>query len=404
MKAAYFRLRNIMGISEWEIRPGVLNLIEGENATGKTTLLEGMKALFTKKHDATLLNEGAKKGELLLLFDDGSSLERTITAGESKTVYRDQKRAKSEPTEKFLKALHDAVTLNPISIIRMEEEELREKLLDILPLKLDAAKLQKAVECAGVRVQPDKLIGNPVKDIQALRDFIYDERTGVNRVCKERRATVSQLQGSLPPSIDAEPENLAALQASECALDNRKMEERHALEKKYAEAKEAIEDKYRPEREDLVARIAKGQALIAENARAGNTRRIIAQSETEADKLENDSQNLSKALENLAELRLGLLADCPIQGLKFGDEGTVSLDGVRWPRVNTARRMAFGLEVGVQRAKDAPVKMICLDGAEALDKNSFGSLEEGVRQLEEKGYQFFITRVLWEGELRVETK
>ena len=403
MKAAYFRLRNIMGLSEWEIRPGVMTLIEGQNATGKTTLLEGMKALFTKKHDATLLNEGAKKGELLLLFDDGTSLERTITAGTSKTVYRDENRAKSEPTEKFLKALHDAVTLNPISIIRMEEEELREKLLDILPLKLEPATLQKAVECAGIRVHPGRLTGNPVKDIQALHDFIYDERTGVNRLCKERRATASQLQGSLPPSIDAEPENLAALQASECALDNRKMEERHALEKEYAKAKEAIDDKYRPEREDLVARIAKGQALIAENARGGNTRRIIAESEKQAEELEDQSKNLSEALAQLAELRLGLLADCPIPGLKFGEDGSITLDGVPWRRVNTARKIGFGLAVGVQRAEQTPVKMLCLDDAEHLDAKNFAVLEQGVKLLAEQGYQFFVSRVR-DGELRVETK
>ncbi|MCQ4574556.1 MAG: ATP-binding protein, partial [Candidatus Brocadiales bacterium] len=71
MKVAAIKIHNILGIESLEIKPNSMTFIEGENGAGKTSVLEAIKAIIHGGHDATLLRNGADKGEIVLVLDNG---------------------------------------------------------------------------------------------------------------------------------------------------------------------------------------------------------------------------------------------------------------------------------------------------------------------------------------------
>lgn len=61
MKIAHVKISNILGIAELEFTPAGFNEISGPNGTGKTSVLEAIKAALSTGHDATLLRKGAER-------------------------------------------------------------------------------------------------------------------------------------------------------------------------------------------------------------------------------------------------------------------------------------------------------------------------------------------------------
>ena len=61
LRIAHLKISNILGIDELEFSPAGFNDIRGKNGTGKTSVLEAIKAATGKGHDATLLRKGETK-------------------------------------------------------------------------------------------------------------------------------------------------------------------------------------------------------------------------------------------------------------------------------------------------------------------------------------------------------
>ena len=79
MKVALIKIEQILGIEHLEIKPGLLTVISGKNETGKTSVLEAIKSVTTGGKDGTLLRQGAEKGSVVLVFDDGTEATRKVT-------------------------------------------------------------------------------------------------------------------------------------------------------------------------------------------------------------------------------------------------------------------------------------------------------------------------------------
>ena len=57
-----------------EVPKGEIVAIVGANGSGKTSVLETIQAVLKGGNDATLLREGAAKGEAVLVLDDGTEI------------------------------------------------------------------------------------------------------------------------------------------------------------------------------------------------------------------------------------------------------------------------------------------------------------------------------------------
>jgi hypothetical protein len=323
-------------------------------------------------------------------------------------------------------------------------------LLETIPFELDHSSLVAAVN--GLALADLQTYVANARKLQALdaiksvEDFIYKERTGINRDVKTKRAHAQELRASLGPAGDktewqAEAARLLkdlqnnasdkAVQlqqaesdygnakkdvACQCEMDrseidrqiddeisrlNRLRSERKAAvattEKnhllKLAEVHKdnlaSVEATFQPEHERLTLAHDRAQQNASQQERLKQTVVIAKQNDTEADALDVKSKAITKALDRLDALREGLLEKLPIRGLKI-EGGRAYLGGIPLEEVNTAERGKFWVRIAVMRAMAKDLGIVLIDDAEHFDSDNFAMLLDACKS---SGLQFFISRV-----------
>lgn len=406
MKVSKIKIENILGIEELEIAPGAVTVISGGNGTGKTSALEAVKAALRGGNDATLLRNGAKKGEVVLVLDDGTAVKRTVRATGTTTKVCAADGAELNGPAGRIKAIVHGESLNPVEWISAPKASRVEMLAESIPMDLD---VEKIGQICGREV--DVSAKRPLDLLDALRKEAYDERTGLSRAAREKAATAKQLSDAVAP-------------VQENAADVAELEKRRAAaEEKYAAEMRRIEGKLEGVRKDYAGRIAalrdelakiehsaeKSRSMAGEEraasvsgldaeiraareaeasaARASQARETAKKMREEADELERRADGKTAEIEALDAYRMELLAKSPLPGLEIR-EGDIFVDGVPFDRVNSARKMRIAVEVAKLRAGE--LGLICVDGAEMLDEEAFAALCEGMR---DSGLQMICTRV-----------
>jgi hypothetical protein len=84
-----------------------------------------------------------------------------------------------------------------------------------------------------------------------------------------------------------------------------------------------------------------------------------------------------------------MCSDMPIPGLDVSGN-VVTVNGVPWSQLNTAKRIQIAVQVACLRFGDAKFRPVFIDGAEALDSESMAIMD---KQLKSHGAQAFIARV-----------
>lgn len=438
MKIAHLKITNVLGIDSLEFSPGGFTAITGPNGVGKTSILEAIKAATGSGHDATLLRKGAEKGEVVLVLDDGTEIHQRVTATRTtRDVVRDGKKV-TQPGN-VIKALTDALSVNPVEFLTARKQDRVKVLLESMPLTADPAKL---TEITGIPVEASD--AHALHVIDAVRQQVYDDRTGTNRAVREKEATINQLLAAMPeaPSgVDGDEDELRAkLEQAQAARDAevKRIDDKLAGIKSESAAKiQMLKDEAQAKIDAIRADLA--QALEAERAALADTEakasrvrqkaidtfaataqplqaaiaairanrdaaakrkatlETIARMESELAELESDSRRQTQALADLDRYKSDLLSSLPIPGLEVRD-GEVFRDGVPFDRLNTAQRVRIAFEIAKLRAGE--LRLICLDGMELLDEDSLAELRS---QAEQADVQLFVTRVQGK-EFAVETE
>jgi hypothetical protein len=429
VRISQIRISNVLGIAELELSPKGYTQISGQNGTGKTSVLEAIKAALKEGHDATLLRKGAEQGEAVLVLDDGTEIIKTIKPGTSTTVVRDSDGKRMARPASVIQGLIDVLSVNPVAFLAASEKERVRVLLEAMPLKADPARL---IEITGIDTKG--VDGHALDVIETVRKQVYDDRTGTNRAVKEKEATISQLRQALPEApggIEGDEASLDADIAAAAAARDDKLGKIQAklsgLERAHHDTVDAIRTKLQADidalkaaaqlqvdqlsatldenrqraaaardkanADHLVATGPKREALAAIRAnrdaaaKRQGTLETIAQLEEHAEHLRADAERQTKALTDLDTYKGELLNNLPIPGLVVQD-GQVMRDGVPFDRLNTAQQVSIAVELAKLRAGDLGI--VCVDRIEALDKDSREALRKGAL---EAGLQLFVTRV-----------
>ena len=138
MNLIKFQIRNILGIDNLEYEPGKITTISGQNASGKTSVLEAIKGALGGGHDGTLLKNGKEEGEVVLIFDNGETLRKKINRDKSSVVFEDQEGKKMKLGASYVKEIVDSVGINPIQILTADSKARIKLLLDSVPMDLPA--------------------------------------------------------------------------------------------------------------------------------------------------------------------------------------------------------------------------------------------------------------------------
>lgn len=430
MRISHVKISNILGIAELDFSPDGFTEVSGPNGSGKTSVMEAIKSVVSGGHDATLLRNGADKGEIVLVLDDGTQLRKRVTASQSPIDVMIDGKKQGRPTD-TIKALTDTLSVNPVAFLHAPKKDRVKVLLETMPVSVDAEALSKL---SGVPVQ---ITGKgSISAIEAVRKQVYDDRTGTNRAVKEKEATINQLRLTMPPEKDG-----IALDGSEDELRQRDKElsdallaERERIRKKLegikadnraridqlkTEAQEQI-DTIRASLAASIEQIAATEAdterkaaiqgerktaefnaavepirdkiksIVADreaSARIEQTKSTIKMLEHDLAQLIEDATAQTTALESIDKYKADLLASLPIPGLVVTD-GEIYLNGVVFDRLNTASQVWIAVEIAKLRAKELGI--VCVDGLELLDPATF---EEFKARALESGLQLFVTRV-----------
>jgi len=196
MRIAKLVIKNLLGIEQLEFSAGKWTYISGPNGTGKSSILECIKAVFQGGHDATLLRVGAEKGEVMLELDDGTELTKTVRQGSSdlKARRKGESRPLPRPGE-LVKSLVDRLSNNPVEFLTADEKNRVNIFLQSMPIKVDFDKLQ---HISGIKLPENASDMHAFQLIEYVRQTVFDDRAGTNRAIHEKEHTIIQLRQAMP--------------------------------------------------------------------------------------------------------------------------------------------------------------------------------------------------------------
>lgn len=414
MKVSKIKISNILGVDEFTFEAGKFNAFTGANGSGKTSRLEAIKAALSGGHDATLLRKGATQGEVVLLLDDGASIRKKVRPTGSDIEYRDKNGVKQPTPLSKIKALSDALSVNPIEFLNAKPEKRAQILLESMPMKADPARLEKII---GSKVNcPD---GHAVDVIRMVRKNVFDERTGTNGAAKSKRATANQFRAAIPEnlvqcegdesklrtqidSIDADLDvTIGKFQAKLSNIRTKTQAEIDALMAQVNEKKSFLAEQV--SKADIAMNSAKNDAVIKKNeiknqiekinanrdaiARAKHTSDTILKMDSEAEELELLSKKQTEMIQAIDDYEKELMESLPIKGLEIKD-GMIYSDGIPFETLNTAKRVKIAVDIACLRAGE--IGLVCVDGLESLDTKSYEAFKAEAMK---SNVQMVVTRV-----------
>ncbi len=422
MNIQKIKIANLLGIEELEFSPGKFTIIEGRNGSGKTSILEAIKHALNGGHDAKLLRNGTDKGEIVLVLDDGVQLTKTVTQSKSDVKLIDKDGNRINKPQTYIDRLIDMLSVNPVQFLTADKKNRVNYLLEAIPMKITLEQLESSLNGMSGRVRDD-LSGHALEVISRIYRQFYDERTGINRALKEKTATMSQLKESVS-EINYAPDELANKLKE---LENKKgdMESKKSLfleqavnfrikkldeeEERFQEAinklrteheenknhiyehfekqKEGIQSKFDEKYLPLLSELTAFQEKQKQYASQEKTRELVEQFHKECQNLKDESERLSGALTGLENLKANLLKELPIEGLEIKD-GEIYCKDIVFDKLNTAEQVKIAVEVAKLRASELGI--ICVDGIERLDKDTFNEFKS---KAIESGLQMLVTRV-----------
>lgn len=406
-------IHNILGIEDIEIQANQLTLIEGQNASGKTSILEAVKSVLQGGADATLIRKGATGGEVVLVLDDDTLITKTIKENGSNVRVTDKIGIRQKTPQSYINKLIDKFSINPIDFLVADDKTRINLLFEALPSELDIEKLKQIEVPKELQTSFTKMIDSnlhPLTFFNTAYQVLYDNRTGINRALKEKQATVSQLAIGL---IENSPEDLKARRVKietelnkaykkkddfRDGLDKEMADKRAIIDKDYLRMLSEIEKKHEEdvrvleqEFQEKTGGLKTELAVILEQEKSIATmeanKSLKNKLSSEAEKLNQDGLLLTSALKELERLKAGLLDNLPIKNLEIKD-GIIYLNNVIFKRVNTAEQIKCAIEIA--KLKSGELKVICVDGIERLDADTFELFKQ---EAEKSGIQMIVTRV-----------
>lgn len=436
---------NIGCIESLTIEPDVLTVIEGRNATGKSTILNALRYVVEGGHDPSLLRKGAEAGKIIIILSDGVTITATITPDKTTRVIRHPQFGRISKEKEWIRSVINSVSFEPARFLTAKPADRLEIFLESLPVRLEASQLGfvpvEFLKDADLGRHPLEVIGNKTS---GLFGAAYRERTEINRVIRDKRSTASEMERNLPEEspegnwgdvlqaandeyqqLNAEAreiiqtllmEKTSAIKASADEMEShiaavraelektieklradadieiertrqghaevvRKAEQEHDLKYK------ALEADYRPKEADLKEKIGQAKAMAEQHAKAEATRELIARLNAEAAHYAEKSDQLTGVLNKLEGLKSALLADLPIKGMEIAD-GQLLVDGISFDRLNDAEKHRIAVEI--MRLNHGDLGLMVLDRAEIFDSNSWKSFKAACKKA---GLPIFATRV-----------
>lgn len=444
MDITRIQIKNLLSLSSVEIKPGKVNQIVGANNVGKTTILKAIQLGLQGTTDGSVVKHGEDQAEIVIEFSDDRTVRRVIKKdGDQSVSIRNKDGSKSARPQEILDNLISDNAFNPLDLL--DPKRRTEALLKCIPIEVDEAGMKAALEkLSPIDVPPLDYKQHGLKVAESAHKYFYQRRYEAAKIAKEKRATYEIKEKELPAPTPEEPlpsktdlaveidaaESALQVERERYSLHKERTTQLTALEKQRSDnlergarleeqiraAQEALGkvqeasvsyDRYiadhKKKIEDVVPDQTKIEAAqkqksnaqllltqIAERDALNQKRDYVASVRVEAEK----SQEFWQALENTVvylgkpfQEELMAKAELPVPNLTY-TEGQFFLDGSSIDNLSSSKSMR--LAIAIARKLAGPAKIICLDGAELLDPETYEALRA---EIENDGFTYFITKV-----------
>jgi len=407
MKIVKLTIHNFLKLKDVEVDPSKVNVIIGKNKQGKTSILKAIQAAFTGKVDETSIHDSETKAEITVDMDE-FKIERSITAkGNSLTVSNKDGWQVPAP-QKFLDGMIGQFSFNPIEFFNLKSADKKKYLLQAIDIKLPPEKLEAII---GEKVDMD-LDRHGLEVIAELYKHYYQKRAESNKIVSMKDKSIKELSSKIPEDFDKNQtvstllieidrlrKSITANENNKIVIDNlnrnmiessnriTKLEEELKNEKAklkgFADQFATIEIVDTSTIENQLAEAEEKREILQLVKQVNDLTVELTEETKEQDRLDKIVTKLSKEVPD----QLIKEADLPVEGLKV-EENSVALNGVDIENLSASEQLNFALQV--VRKLNGKFKIICIDGVEILDKETF---EWFISEIGKDDYQYFITRV-----------
>lgn len=387
IKVQELEIKNFQRIEAARVAPSNhLIVFAGKNAQGKSSALNAIEAALTghsSRNNPRPIHEGAKRGSVKVLLDDGLSIDRRYTSSGTTLTVKSEDGGKHGQSK--LSDLIGSLGLDVSHFTNLGEKEQRATLLEVVDLPFKPSELD------------------------AKRKSVFDARTDVNAEVRKLKAIAEGMPEATAPGY-AEEVSFADLaeQFRQGEDLNRKIDEaessadragaevqrlRAALE--VAEAHLRDRQAYfnaAPRRVDTSAiqsqidGIEETNRGIRESNRALQVHADLANATGESDKL-------TATLEEIDQVKRDGLASAvfPVPGLAFDDEGLL-YNGVPFSRASDAEKILISAAMMI--AQKPKLQALIVRNGNNLDESHLNELRA---MAEAHDFQIFVELVAEHG-------
>lgn len=438
MEILSLKIKNFLSISDIEIKPGQVNQIVGANNQGKTTIIKALEFARAGSSDGSLVKFGEEQAEVIVELADEVTIRRKISKDGKQSLDVRKGDFKAPSPQSMLDVLFEGSSFNPLELL--DPKRRAEAILSSINLAVTPEILGAAIGLDPKLLPPLDYNQHGLKILEQAHKYFYQRRAEANKDSSEKKKrfdTYFKDLPQLPTEVPSKPDLDALIEAihksiketedqlvtigqrkaaytkakEEIKIQSARIAEIDSEIKALQSAREEVTRAFdlvaskcpRPVEENDAAIIQKNNELkvrlqevkgkFAEIDRKDAIVRqhsMVAGYEEQWKKAHDFSEGLTVLVNKLnGEVQAQFMsnAEMPVAGLQYKD-GSFAVDGV--PIDNLSSSKALQLAVGVARKLAKKTKLICIDGAEALDEASYNALRT---EIDNDGYTYFVTKV-----------
>ncbi len=412
MKLVRLQVRNFMGLREVNVKAGGVNVVRGKNKQGKTSLIRAIEAAFQSGDQSGKIRQGEDSAEILVELDDCFVQRSILLDGKTKLMVADKSGEQVKRPQEFLDSIIGGFSFNPAEFFLLDKKKQISYLLESFSLKITKPEVLKWLgkEEWPEDVSEEFLKAHALVLVEKLRKFYYDKRTAVNRTVTDLAARGKELKTQVAPDFDLATYDENGLKklydqvrAAE-QVNSRRATVIADIDRIETEILE-LEKKLKIKRADLGAKKAEKESLVTVNvtgleeqiARFEETKKQadaatkLIDLRTSYSRVLGESKDLDRIVETLTNEVPRILMDrihLPVKGMQI-TEDEVLVDGKAFEMLSGAEQVEASLAIA--RALCGKFKVLCVDGVEKLDDETFALF---MKQMEaDKTYQYFVTKV-----------
>jgi len=202
MKISRLEINNFVGISEFKVDLGKINILTGRVGSGKTSIIEAIEKGFSNKSQRVeVIRHGEEDATIFIKTDDGLEIDRKLRANKADYLKVRKPGAAVPSTEKFLKQFLKGELFKPLEFCTKTPAEQAKIILNLLEI---AWTMDDIANWFG-EIPADIHYEDHI--LQVLGQIVtnyFRQREVVNREIVVIKAQVTGYKNELPANYDGE--------------------------------------------------------------------------------------------------------------------------------------------------------------------------------------------------------